>query len=59
MLRGGFCYNFVIDCLPTNFSSKKQQNYNDLQDDPPTPKERQNYNGLQGHQTMTELQVFT
>ena len=31
MLRGGFCYNFVIDCLPTNFSSKKHQNYNDLQ----------------------------
>ena len=31
MLRGGFCYNFVIDCPPTSFSSKKHQNYNDLQ----------------------------
>ena len=31
MLRGGFCYNFVTDCPPTNFSSKKHQNYNDLQ----------------------------
>ena len=31
MLRGGFCYNFVIEYPPTNFSSKKHQNYNDLQ----------------------------
>ena len=49
MLRGGFCYNFVIDFQPINFSSKKQQNYNELRDDPPIPKKRQNYSGLQGH----------